>query len=175
VQETIVAERVVFQGRSLRVLERDIQLSESKTVTWEVLAKGDSVAIVALDDDNFVWLVEEYFGAINERSLCLPKGRVDNGELPAAAAARELREEIGMGGELEHLITMSVSPGYLTQRTEVFLATGLHPDPLPGDEAHHLEIVRIPLSQAIEMCGQGAITEARTIAAIMFAGRKLGC
>jgi ADP-ribose diphosphatase len=173
--EIIVAERTVFRGRNFRVLERDIKLSESKTVTWEVLDKGtDSVAIVAIDEDTNVWLVEEYFGGANERCMCLPKGRIDPGEDPAETAARELREEIGMRGKLERLLTMSVSPGYLTQRTELFLATDLHPDPLPGDEVHHLAPVRIPLAGALDMCGQGVITEARTIGALMLVGRRLG-
>ncbi len=173
--EIIVAERTVFRGRNFRVLERDIKLSESKTVTWEVLDKGaDSVAIVAIDEDTAVWLVEEYFGGTNERSLCLPKGRIDPGENPADAAARELREETGMGGKLERLLTMSVSPGYLTQRTEVFLATGLYPDPLPGDEMQHLTPVLVQLASALDMCAQGVITEARTIGALMLVARRLG-
>lgn len=173
--EIIVAERTVFRGRNFRVLERDIKLSESETVTWEVLDKGtDSVAIVAIDEDTNVWLIEEYFGGTNERCLCLPKGRIDAGENAAEAAARELREEIGMGGKLERLLTMSVSPGYLTQRTEVFLATGLHPEPLPGDEVQHLVPVRVPLAGALDMCAQGVITEARAIGALMLVGRRLG-
>jgi 8-oxo-dGTP pyrophosphatase MutT (NUDIX family) len=172
-QELILEERTVFRGRSLRVLERDIRVSESQTVTWEVLDKSNSVAIVAIDDKEVIWLVEEYFGGTNERSLCLPKGRIDKGEDPATAAARELREEIGMSGDLTHLVTMSVSPGYLTQRTEVFLATGLRQAPLAGDERHHLEIARFPFAQAIEMCAKGIITEARTIGAVMLASHRL--
>ena len=173
--EVITAERTVFEGKRFRVLERDISLSDQDSVTWEVLDKGwDSVAIVPVDDDMGVFLVEEYFGGTNERALCLPKGKIDPGERAAEAALRELREEIGMGGTLEHLVTMSVSPGYLTQRTELFYATGLHHDPLPGDEIQYIAPVRMALEQALEMCVLGQISEARTIGGLMIVARKLG-
>lgn len=173
--EIITEERTVFAGKKFRVLERDIRLSDEKSVTWEVLDKGwDSVAIVPVDDEMGVYLVEEYFGGTNERTLCLPKGKIDPGEGAAEAAHRELREEIGMAGRLEHILTMSVSPGYLTQRTELFYATGLYRDPLPGDEVQYIAPVRIGFAQAIEMCTLGQINEARTIGGLMVVARKLG-
>src|SRR5215471_7208225 len=174
-KEVIVEERVVFRGRQFRVLERDIRLSETTTVTWEVLDKGwDSAMVVAVDDEMNVYLVEEYSGGTNERSLCLPKGRIDPGETPAEAASRELREEICMGGRLERLVTISVSPGYLTQRTAVFLATDLYPDALRGDEIQHLMPVRLPFQESLTMCVNGQISEARTIASLLIAARKIG-
>lgn len=173
--EEIVEERTVFRGRRFKVLERDIRLSETSIVTWEVLDKGwNSVAMIALDNETNVYLVEEYFGGTNERSLCLPKGKIDPGETPAEAADRELREEIGMGGKLERLMTISVSPGYLTQKTELYLATDLHPDALLGDEVQHITPVRLPFQEALTMCVTGEITEARTIAAVLVVARKMG-
>lgn len=167
--EEVVAEREVFRGRRLTVLERDIRVTADRVVTWEVLAKDDSVAIVALDAQRRVHLVEEYFGAIGERALCLPKGRIDPGETPAEAADRELREELGLRGDLTHLGTLSVSPGYLSQRTQIFLATGLAPDPLEGDEEHSLRPMTFLLDEAVRMCRDGAIHEARTVAALYLA------
>jgi ADP-ribose diphosphatase len=169
-QEEIVAQRTVFQGRKFTVVERDIQVTPDKVVTWEVLDKGwDSVAIVAIDDERKVHLVEEYFGGTNERTLCLPKGKIDPGETPLQAAGRELREEIGLGGKLSHLGTFSVSPGYLTQRTVLFLATELYPDALEGDEVQFIQPTVLSLDTAVQMCLGGEITEARTIAALLMA------
>lgn len=172
-REKIVAERTVFQGHKFTVLERDIRVAPETVVTWEVLHKGsDSVAIVPVDAERRVHLVEEYFGGTDERSLCLPKGKIDSGETPLEAAGRELREEIGMRGKLERLGRFSVSPGYLTQRTEVFLATDLVPDALDGDEVQYIRPTPLPLDEAVGKCLNGEITEARTIAALLMVAQR---
>jgi 8-oxo-dGTP pyrophosphatase MutT (NUDIX family) len=151
----------------MRVLELDVELDSGKVVTWEVADKGgDSVAIVPITDAGEVYLVEEYFAATDERSLCLPKGKIDDGEDAEIAATRELREEIGQTGTLRHLITMSVSPGYLTQRTHVFVATELEESAAEGDEEHHLQPVRIRLDDVMSRARNGDIAEARTIGAL---------
>lgn len=173
--EKILSSKVLYSGRRFTVKELVIELAPEKVVTWEVVDKaGDSVAMVPIDADRNVYLVEEYFGATNERTLCLPKGMVDPGETPAEAALRELQEEIGMKGRLQQLVVMSVSPGYLTQRTTVFLATDLEPSRLSGDEEHSLKVVRLPLTETIDMMQRGAITEARTIGGISLARAVLG-
>ncbi|WP_170222808.1 NUDIX domain-containing protein [Nonomuraea turkmeniaca] len=171
-EEEVVAEREVFRGRRLTVVERDIRIAADRVVTWEVIQKDDSVAIVAIDAEHRVHLVEEYFGATGERALCLPKGRIDAGETPAEAAGRELREELGLRGDLGHLCTLSVSPGYLSQRTEIFLATALSPDPLEGDEEHSIKPVTLQLDDAVRMCLNGEIHEARTVAALLAVARS---
>jgi len=172
VTETILEEREVFRGRKFRVLERDIRLTDEHVATWEVLDKGwDSVAMVPLDHEGNVHLVREYFGATNERAICLPKGKIDPGEDADAAAGRELREEIGCGGTLTRLGTLSVSPGYLTQRTILFLARDLYEEHLEGDEVQFIQPTVIPLTTALTMCMNGQITESRTIAGLFMAAR----
>jgi len=173
--EQILDERAVYTGKVFTVVERNIQIAPDKTATWEVIKKrGDnSVAIVAVDDEHNVFLVEEYFGAINKRELSLPKGRIDDGEDAETAANRELQEEIGMRGNLTKLADVSVSPGYLTQITTLFLAQDLQTSQLQGDEEHHFAIRKMPLAQAIAMCQNGEISEARTITALLLAEKQL--
>ncbi|GAB1516611.1 NUDIX domain-containing protein [Actinophytocola sp. KF-1] len=173
-REEILAERVLFRGKVFRVLGRDIRLPGGDVVTWEVVDKGaDSVAVVALAPGFVVHLVREYFGGTGVRALSLPKGRIDDGETAVQAAAREMSEEIGMTGRLELLSTMEVSPGYLAQRTHVYLATDLVPDRRAGDETHYLRPVRVPLTEAVAMCADGRITEARTIAGLLLTANRL--
>ena len=168
--ERWLASRVVFEGAQFSVKEIDVELAPGKVAHWEIVDKGGhSIAVVPVDAARDVYLVEEYFGAIDARGLSLPKGMVDPGESAEAAALREMREEIGMAGNLRKLSEMTISPGYLTQKTTVFLATGLHPAPLPGDEEGRLEVVKLPLDSAIGKTLSGEITEARTIAGLVLA------
>lgn len=173
--EKIVEERVVYKGKVFSVVERDIEIKPGKTVTWEVIEKRgkSSVAIVAIDKEKNVYLVEEYFGGTNKRGLKLPMGMIDEGEEAETAADRELQEEISFKGTLIKLADMTISPGYMTQRTVFFLAKDLKPSSLKGDEEHHFKVHKIPIQAAIAMCESGEIDEARTIAALLLAEKKL--
>nr|VFK12315.1 MAG: ADP-ribose diphosphatase [Candidatus Kentron sp. LPFa] len=161
--EKILKTETLFQGNQFEVRQLTIEFESGETANWEIVHKGNSVAMIPIDRDDNVYLVEEYFAATDERALCLPKGMLDEGESPKEAALRELQEEIGMRGRLQHLVDMSVNPGYLTQITSVFLVTDLEPAKLDGDEQHHLEPVKIPLEEALSKVKKGEITEARTI------------
>lgn len=173
--EKIIAERVVYKGKVLSVLERDIEIAPGKTVTWEVTAtKGTkSVEVLAIDDGGNVLMVEEYLGGINARGLVFPGGTIDDGEDPVITADRELQEEIGYRGDLTKLAELAVRPGYSTQHTILFLAQHLRPSKLVGDEDHHFELRRIPFAKALAMCETGEINDARVVAGLLLAAKKL--
>lgn len=173
--EKILKSEILYAGRKFTVKRLTVELQPGVLVDWEVVDKGsNSVAMVPVDDQGNVYLVEEYFAATNERTLCLPKGTINAGETDEEAALRELQEEIGVRGKLTKLVSMSVSPGYLTQRTTVFLATDLEKSTLPREEEQYLEAVVMPFSEAISKIKSGEITEARTIGGLALAGIVLG-
>lgn len=173
--EKILNSKILYSGQRFTVKELQIELEPGKIVHWEVVDKGsNSVAMVPVDNQGNVYLVEEYFAATNERALSLPKGMVEPGETNEDAALRELQEEIGMKGTPLYLVTMSVSPGYLTQKTILFLVTNLEQSKLEKEEEQYQETVKIPLSEAIQMIRRGEITEARTIGGITLSATILG-
>ena len=49
----------------------------------------------------------------------------------------------------------------------VYLATGLHPDPLDQDDDEFLELVSIPAAEAIRMARGGEIRDGKSLAALM--------
>jgi 8-oxo-dGTP pyrophosphatase MutT (NUDIX family) len=172
--EKIIEIESLFKGRKFEVQRRTVEDDQGRLSKWEVVHKGgDSVAMVAVDSHNKVYLVEEYFAAINARTLCLPKGMIEPGEAPEAAAIRELQEEVGYAGRARKLATVSVSPGYLTQMTTLFLVTNLVPSKLIADETHFLAVRVFDLDEAISMIRSGEISEARTVAGLILARNEL--
>ena len=107
------------------------------------------------------------YAGMDRYELAFPKGRVESGEDPLAAAAREIREETGYAaGRLQHLQTVTLAPGYLRHTTHIVLARDLYRDPLPGDEPEPIEVVPWPLDRIDELLGRDDFTEARSIAAL---------
>lgn len=87
------------------------------------------------------------------------------------AAKRELREETGLVGPLEELTAVSVSPGHLTQVTTIFLGSDLeeHPDGRVEDAEEPMEVVRLPLGEALDRVLAEEVSQPRTVAGLALA------
>jgi ADP-ribose diphosphatase len=171
----ILARRVVAQSRIFRVEALELAFSNGEHRTYErILGGRDSVMIVPLDADDRLLLAREYAAGSDDYELGFPKGVVDDGEDMLAAAGRELREELGLAArELCIVRRVSLVPGYIQHGTQIVLARGLHPDPLPGDEPEPIEVVPWPLADLAGLLARSDFTEARSVAALFLVQRFL--
>ena len=169
-----LASSMIYTGRifDLRIDEvREDDLEYKREI---VVHKGSAV-IVPVFDDGTVALVRQYRHAAGKFMLEVPAGSLEIDEDPLTGAIRELEEEVGVvAGKVELITEFYVSPGFLTERMYVFLATSLTETAqnLDGDE--NIEIERIPLAAAVEMSGDGRIEDAKSIIGLMMAGSKFG-
>ena len=91
------------------------------------------------------------------------------GEDPAGCAVRELLEETGhraMG--IEPLATIYTSPGFADERIHVFLAEVADGEPESQGE-DDVEVVRMPLAEAIAEIERGGIKDAKTVSGLLLA------
>lgn len=171
----ILARRLVAQSRLFRVEQLDLEFANGSRRTFERIPAGaDSVLIVAMPDPGAVLLVREY-GAGSERyELGLPKGIVEPGEDPLAAANREIQEELGFAARrLDPIGRVSLVPGYIGHRSLIVLARDLYPSRLPGDEPEPIEVVPWRLDEQDALLDRDDFDEARSIAALFLAQRFL--
>jgi ADP-ribose diphosphatase len=171
----ILARRLVAQSKIFRVEALDLEFTNGEHRTYErILGGRDSVMIVPLDADDRLLLAREYAAGSDDYQLGFPKGVVDEGEDMLAAAGRELREELGLAArELRIVRRVSLVPGYIQHGTQIVLARGLHPDPLPGDEPEPIEVVPWPLADSDGLLARADFTEARSVAALFLVQRFL--
>lgn len=167
--------RVAYEGYSTVRLET-VALPNGEETTREVVEHGDAVAMVPVTDDGEVLLLRQYRQALRGYILEVPAGKLDvPGESPAAAAARELREEVQREArDWRWLTTFHNSAGWCTEQTHVYLATGLSVTDLPDGfqleaEEADMEIVALPLTACLEMVRRGDVTDAKTIVGLLLA------
>jgi ADP-ribose pyrophosphatase len=139
----------------------------------EIVDHAAGAAVVAVDDAGQVVLVRQWRPAVGTRLLELPAGLVDPGEEPIDAARRELAEETGLVARaLEPLVRCYTSPGFTTELIHLFVATGLQAQPPAPDDEEEIEVVRLPLAQAIELVMGGELSDAKTITGLLAYARQ---
>ena len=167
-RETALESQDVFEGKVLHVFCDKIALPNGITSEREYAVHRGAVAVVALDENENVYLVRQYRYAIGRSTLELPAGKLEMGESdPALAARRELSEEIGAtAGRLTPLGVYMASPAILTERIYCFLAEDLSFGECHPDEDENLLTVKMPLKEAVEMVLDGRLEDGKTLFAL---------
>ena len=172
--ETVLASERVYEGRILNLRVDEIRTPTGVEALREIVENGGAVAIVALDDQQRVVLVRQYRHAVRSLIIEVPAGKLDGDEDPLEGAERELREETGFrAGRYERLGSFYPAPAWSTELVYLYLATHLTPGPthLEADEA--IELLHVPLAEAIAMIHSGAITDGKSVAALLLAQQRL--
>ena len=166
--ETVLASERVYEGRILNLRVDEIRTSTGVEALREIVENGGAVAIVALDDRQRVVLVRQYRHAMRSLVIEVPAGKLDGDEDPLEGAQRELREETGFrAGRYQRLGGFYPAPAWSTEVVHLYLATDLVPGPTQLDADEAIELLRVSLAEAIEMIQSGAITDGKTMAALL--------
>ena len=169
-----ISSQKVFAGRVFNVTVDTVREGDL-TYQREVVHHGGSAVIVPVFDDGTVALVRQYRHPTVRYLLEIPAGTLADGERPDAGAERELQEELGVtAGRMEKLSEFFVSPGFCEEKMWVYLATELVQGEQRLEDDEILDVVRLPLSEALEMITSGQIQDAKTIIGLMLAAPKIG-
>lgn len=170
-------QRLIHQGAVVGFYQAQIEDDAGERFDRDVIRHPGAVSVVPVDGEDVI-LVRQYRAALDADLLELPAGKRDvDGEPPIETAHRELAEEIGMRAtSMEPLINIHHSPGFCDEYGHLFLATGLEavPQERMGPEEQVMTVHRMPLGEAVERCLDGTITDAKSVAGILAAARRLG-
>jgi 8-oxo-dGDP phosphatase len=123
--------REVYRNAWTRVREDVVELSDGSTSIYGVVERPDFALVLPAAHDGF-WLVEQYRHPIARRTWEFPQGTWTHGSdgTPEDLARAELAEETGFrAARVDHLGRLDLAPGLMTQRFDVWLATGLTAGP----------------------------------------------
>ena len=164
----------LLESERFRVVKLLEKCRDGKTRSKDVIEHPGSVAIVPFVDDGWVCLINVFRPAVGRTLIEIPAGTLDRVESLSAAAHRELREETGyQAAVLVSLGELWMSPGILREKMHLFVAKGLQSgsQSLEPNECIEPRVVR--WNEAVAMCHNGLIEDAKTVAAIFLADRWL--
>ena len=171
----VTRSQVTHEGMLTTLRVDTLRMPDGDTADREIAHRPDAVAMVPVTDAGEVILVRQYRHAVGGYMLEVPAGLLDvDGEDSEDAARRELAEEIGMRADaLERALTFHNSSGWTDESTIVYVATGLHDVPRPQDftaeaEEADMDVVTLPLTEAIAAVQRGEITDAKTVIGLLF-------
>lgn len=157
-----------FKGRIFDIAVCEAELTSGDRVRRDVICHPGGACVLPIHDDGTVTLVKQYRYGVSDVTLEVPAGKLEVGEDPYEAVVRELSEETGCtADEIVFLGKDYSSPAILSEIIYIYLARGLHSGAQHLDEGEFLELVRIPLADAVDMVMHGEITDGKTQIALL--------
>ena len=164
---------IVYEGAIVDVKRDRIALPNGGTALREIVLRGEAAAILPVDSDGRVVLVRQYRHAVGKIVTEIPAGMLDAGEDPRECAIRELREETGLtASRVDPLFKMNSAIGFCSEAIYIYEARGLTSGETDPDDEEFIEVVKLPLDEAVGMIFAGEITDGKTIAALLAYGRS---
>lgn len=166
--------QLAYEGRSISVWREEVTLPNGRTTALDVVRHPGASAVVPFETERDVLLIRQYRYAAGGTIWEVPAGKLD-GEAPEVCAARELEEEAGRrAGRLERLATIWTTPGFTDERIHLFAAFDLEPVAQRHEHDEVIELVRMPLADALALVWSGDLADAKSALALIHAARRIG-
>ncbi len=163
------------RGFHLAVATEHVTLPNGRTIELDIVHHPGAAAIVPFRTDREVLLIRQYRHAAGGMILEVPAGKIDAGESPETTAHRELQEESGQrAGRLEKLGWIWTTPGFTDETIHLFAAFDLETAPSRPEDDEVIEIVPLPLDEALDLVWRGELTDAKSAIALIYAARLVG-
>ncbi|MDD3573294.1 MAG: NUDIX hydrolase [Eubacteriales bacterium] len=175
-REQVLGGKTLFDGKIITVEHWQVLLPDGREASREIVLHKGGAAVVPVDQQGCVTLVRQHRVAIDEMMLEIPAGKLDyEGEDPFACVQRELAEETGLvAGKWQKLAHVVSTPCFCTERIALYLATELRQSAPRPDRDEFLNVVRMPLKDAVAQVFQGKIHDAKTCLGLLMAQQVLG-
>ena len=173
-EEKTLSSRLIYDGQIVKLRVDTARMPGGRETRREIVEHRDCVAIVAIDANDNVLLVNQFRKPVEKELLEIPAGGIDPGEDPVTAVRREMQEETGyLPQKVERLSGFYSTPGYCTEYLHLYLATDLIPSQLYAEDTEGIKLVRVPVSQIPSLIASGKICDAKSIAGLLIYSSRL--
>ncbi|OQW30164.1 MAG: ADP-ribose pyrophosphatase [Nitrospira sp. SG-bin2] len=156
--------RNIYTGKVVTLNIDTVTLPNGATIDLETIRHPGAAAVVPVKDDGTVVLIRQFRHAAGGFIYEIPAGKLQPGEDPLHCASRELEEEVGYrASSFELLTSIFTAPGFADEVIHVYKATGLTKGRQQLDPDEVLDIIEMPLAEAVNKIEDGTIRDAKTI------------
>jgi ADP-ribose pyrophosphatase len=154
----------IYTGKVVILNIDTVTLPNGATVDLETIRHPGAAAVVPVKDDGTVVLIRQFRHAAGGFIYEIPAGKLQPREDPLHCAARELEEEVGYrASSFELLSSIFTAPGFADEVIHVYKATGLTTGRQQLDPDEVLDIIEMPIAEAVNKIEDGTIRDAKTI------------
>lgn len=166
---------IIYEGSILHVEKWQVTCPNGHSAPREIVVHKGAAAVVPVYEDGTTLLVRQHRVSVDRVTLEIPAGKLDHAdEDPLDCAVRELEEETGLKAERMTLLTsVLTTPGFCTEKIGIYLAQGLSQGKTHPDEDEFLDLVRMPLDEAVDRVMRGDIRDGKTICGLLMAREAL--
>lgn len=169
-----MSRHLAYQGRSIAVWAEEVELPNGAIAKLDIVRHPGAACVVPFESADDVLLIRQYRHAAGGTIWEVPAGKLD-GDPPERCAAKELEEEAGRrAGRLERLGEIWTTPGFTDERIHLFAAFDLTEVPHAREEHEVIEVVPMPLADALDLVWRGELTDAKSALALIHAARRVG-
>ncbi len=169
-----MGKRIVYSGPVIEVAMERAELPDGRSLELEMIRHPGASAIVPFVNDEEILIIRQFRHAAGGMIYEVPAGKLD-GDTPEVCAARELEEEAGRrAGRLLSLGSILTTPGFTDERIHLFAAFDLIEIPQRLEHDEYIELIQLPLREALDWVWAGKIDDAKSALALLHAARHLG-
>lgn len=166
----VIKSETIFEGAVFSVDRDRLRTEEKESVVRDVVRHNGGAGGVVLVEDDKVILVRQYRHPAGDYLLEIPAGKLDAGELPETCAAREIREETGfLPGDLILLSDFYTTPGFCSEQLWIYMTVNPEAGEQSLDQDEEVDLVKVPLQEALRMIADGRIRDSKTIIGLLLA------
>lgn len=163
-----VSQKSILRAKLLNVTKIVFENERGRQKSHYVAERNTVVSILPLTDQYEIYLVSQYRYTLEKTVLEAISGYIEEKETTIAAAARELKEEAGITAQqLEELARVDLAGSVFKSKIHLFLAKGLEMGDNDLDDDEEIEVVKMPLSTAVEKVMTGEINHAGSMIGIL--------
>lgn len=163
----------IFRGLVVDIEQMDVKIGEKGWHVYQIIRHPGGVGVLPLHDDGTVTLIRQLRPAADGFLLEIPAGRLHPGEDPASCGLREMTEETGLRAErIDSLGIFRASPGVFDEVIHLYVGSGLSQGEADPEQYEDIEMVRLPIDEALRMAADGRINDGKTIAALFRASAR---
>ena len=164
----------IWSSSRFRLREDRVAFPDGSEGPFAVVNVRNGVAVLAVDQQERVYLVKEWKYALGRPTIEVVCGGVEEGEDAALSAARELREEAGLvASRLTPVGVTNPMTTFISAPAHLFIATGLEEVEREPEPWEILELIRLPLTEAVDLVTSGEIHHTSTCFLLLLAERLI--